>query len=79
MQDTLILDFKAPDRCVDCWFMNTEDSWCCAMKGRHLSPEYKYGTNGKPSWCPCIAIKNTWYKVGFSFQVVEQDGDGDGA
>lgn len=48
----VLIDMEMPERCAVCWFMDGEDSWCSAMRGKHLDGDYRYGIKDKPSWCP---------------------------
>ena len=56
MADILIRGMEMPDRCSNCWLMDGEDSWCCATRGRHLDPEYRYGIKDKPDFCPLAEL-----------------------
>ena len=56
MNDILIRGMEMPDRCSNCWLMDGEDSWCCATRGRHLDPEYRYGIKDKPDFCPLVEL-----------------------
>lgn len=56
MADILIRGMEMPKRCSDCWLMDGEDSWCTAMRGKHLDGSYRYGIKDKPDWCPIIAL-----------------------
>jgi len=50
----LIKGMEMPTSCAECWLMDGEDSWCCACRGRHLYPEYRYGIKDRPEWCPLV-------------------------
>ena len=53
----VLIDMEMPKRCKDCWFMDREEDWCSArrgkhLRGKHLDPYYIYGIKDKPKWCP---------------------------
>ena len=52
----LIKGLKMPKGCERCWLMDGEDSWCTAMRGRYLTPDFRYGIKDKPEWCPLVEV-----------------------
>lgn len=51
-----IKGMEMPMRCADCWLMDGEDHWCCAMRGKPLESNYYYGIKDRPDWCPLIEV-----------------------
>lgn len=50
----LIRGMEMPEKCNECWFADNEDDMCLAAKGEYLDWTCRYGTTGRPSWCPLI-------------------------
>ena len=58
MKGILIKDMQMPETCAHCRLM--VDGWCYAMQAES---HYGIRTDGKPEWCPLIALPDGLYQV----------------